>query len=56
MLQKLATAIHILLYFMLQCATAIIANTIVNWWFVIIAVGIGAIYYWLQRFYRTFAM
>ncbi|KAF0299676.1 ATP-binding cassette sub-family C member Sur [Amphibalanus amphitrite] len=54
--KKLATAIHILLYFVLQCATAVVANTIVNWWFIIIATVIGFIYYFLQRFYRTFAI
>ncbi|XP_037068695.1 LOW QUALITY PROTEIN: ATP-binding cassette sub-family C member 8-like [Pollicipes pollicipes] len=54
--KKLATEIHMLLFFVLQCLTAVIVNVVVTWWFIFIALFITVIYYFLQRFYRTFAI
>ena len=48
-----------LLYFVLQCLTAMLVNVIAlrhAWWLSFFVIFIGVVYYKLQSFYRAFAM
>ncbi|XP_014240364.1 ATP-binding cassette sub-family C member Sur isoform X2 [Cimex lectularius] len=50
--KKLATSIQRLIQFLLLCFSAILVNSIVTPWFLILAVPICIFYYIIQRFYR----
>lgn len=51
--KKLATSIQRLLQFLLICFSAIVVNSIVTPWFLLVAVPICIMYYLVQRFYRS---
>lgn len=40
------------LQFVFLCLSAIVVNALVNPWFLIVAVPIVGIYYFIQKFYR----
>lgn len=51
--KKLATSIQRLLQFLFLCFSAILVNSIVTPWFLIIAIPICIMYYVVQKFYRS---
>ncbi|XP_059488287.1 ATP-binding cassette sub-family C member Sur [Neocloeon triangulifer] len=53
--KKIAIAIQRLIQFLLLCLSAILVNVAVSPWFIFLAVPICAVYYWVQKFYRTSA-
>uniref|UniRef100_A0A1B6CN95 Uncharacterized protein n=1 Tax=Clastoptera arizonana TaxID=38151 RepID=A0A1B6CN95_9HEMI len=50
--KKIATSIQRLLQFLLLCFSAILVNSIVTPWFLIVALPICLVYYMVQKFYR----
>lgn len=53
--KKLSISFQRLTLFVLLCCSSIIINIIVSPWFIIAAIPICFIYYWLQKFYRKTA-
>ena len=50
--QKIATTSQRFLQFILLCSCAILINTLINKWFILLTVPILVIYYIVQKFYR----
>ncbi|ODN02369.1 ATP-binding cassette sub-family C member 8 [Orchesella cincta] len=50
--RKLCISMQRFLQFVFLCFSAIVVNAIVNAWFLLLAIPIVAIYYYIQRFYR----
>ncbi|CAL8071482.1 unnamed protein product [Orchesella dallaii] len=50
--RKLCISMQRFLQFVFLCISAIVVNAIVNAWFLLLAIPIVAIYYYIQRFYR----
>ncbi|XP_039293075.1 ATP-binding cassette sub-family C member Sur isoform X2 [Nilaparvata lugens] len=50
--KKIGTSLQRLMQFLLLCFSAILVNSIVTPWFILIAVPISLVYYVIQKFYR----
>lgn len=53
--KKLATTFQRLVQFVLMCLSAIVVNVFISRWSLVIALVIVAVFYVLQRFFRTSA-
>ncbi|CAO1396998.1 unnamed protein product [Diamesa serratosioi] len=51
--KKIATTSQRLLQFILLCSCAVLINTVINKWFILLTIPIFAIYYGVQKFYRA---